>query len=227
MAKEVLKTNNSDIILNKMKLNKAIYHELRHHAPFTALGAISGILIIFFFANIPDKVSYNIFYIFHPIHVLLSALVTASMYEFYRCRIDKKRCNIFLLLLIGYLGAIGIATLSDCIIPYLAETLLKMPQRHMHLGFIEKWWLVNPLAILGVAIAYFKPATKFPHYGHVLLSTWASLFHIMMAGAANPSAGFLLAVFIFLFFAVWIPCCVSDIVFPLLFVKETKEGESK
>jgi hypothetical protein len=28
-----------------------------------------------------------------------------------------------------------------------------------------------------------------------------------------------LTVFVFLFLAVWIPCCVSDIVFPLLFVK--------
>jgi hypothetical protein len=24
-------------------------------------------------------------------------------------------------------------------------------------------------------------------------------------------------IFVFLFFAVWLPCCVSDIVFPLLF----------
>jgi len=32
-------------------------------------------------------------------------------------------------------------------------------------------------------------------------------------------------IFIFLFLAVWLPCCVSDIVFPLLFVtNEQKEG---
>jgi hypothetical protein len=29
---------------------------------------------------------------------------------------------------------------------------------------------------------------------------------------------FLLGMFIVLFLAVWLPCCVSDIVFPLLFV---------
>ena len=57
------------------------------------------------------------------------------------------------LLIIGYAGAIGIASLSDCIIPYLGETILRMPDRHLHLGFIEKWWLINPLAIIGVAIA--------------------------------------------------------------------------
>ncbi len=94
-----------------------------------------------------------------------------------------------------------------------------MPNRGIHIGFIEKWWLVNPLALLGVAIAYFKPRTKFPHAGHVLLSTWASLFHIIMAIGESSQWFLYIAVFLFLFLAVWIPCCVSDIVFPLLLVK--------
>jgi hypothetical protein len=120
------------------------------------------------------------------------------------------------------LGSIGIATLSDSIIPYLAEIMLDMPNRKIHIGFIEKWWLVNPLALLGVAIAYFRPRTKFPHAGHVLLSTWASLFHIMMAIGSDLNLFYYIAVFLFLFLAVWIPCCVSDIIFPLLFVKQEK-----
>jgi hypothetical protein len=98
--------------------------------------------------------------------------------------------------------------------------MLGMPNRGVHLGFIEKWWLVNPLAILGIVIAYFKPRTKFPHAGHVLLSTWASLFHMIMAKIEILSWFSYVAIFIFLFLAVWIPCCVSDIVFPLLFVKK-------
>jgi len=117
-------------------------------------------------------------------------------------------------------GSIGIATLSDSIIPYAGEILLDMPNREIHLGFIEKWWLVNPLAFAGVLIAYYKPVTKIPHAGHVLLSTWASLFHIFMAkGSVLSGAGYLVIV-VFLFLAVWLPCCISDIVFPLLFVKE-------
>jgi len=129
-------------------------------------------------------------------------------------------------LIIGYIGSIGIATISDSLIPYLAEFLLRMPKRAIHLGFIEKWWLVNPLAIIGVLIACLSPHTKFPHAGHVLLSTWASLFHIMMAVEGALPWIVYVAIFIFLFLAVWTPCCVSDIVFPLLFVKEDK-GKSK
>ena len=127
-----------------------------------------------------------------------------------------------ILLLIGYIGSVGIATISDSIIPYLGEIILRMPNRGIHIGFIEKWWLVNPLAIAGVIFAYLKPTTKFPHAGHVLLSTWASLFHILMAIGGTLNGWSYIIVFVFLFFAVWTPCCLSDIVFPLLFVKEQK-----
>ena len=125
-----------------------------------------------------------------------------------------------ILLVIGYVGSIGIATISDSLIPYFGEVLLQMPHRGVHIGFIEKWWLVNPLAILGIAIEYFRPTTKIPHSGHVLLSTWASLFHTIIAKGEILSVFSYIVIFLFLFFAVWIPCCLSDIVFPLLFVRE-------
>jgi len=203
-----------------------ISKELKIHAPFTIFGAITGVIIIALFQKLPSGLSYNIFYVLHPIHVVLSALVTASMYRLHTCeRISGKcirgKCNLWFLLIIGYIGSVGIATISDSIIPYLGEVMLKMPNRGIHLGFIEKWWLVNPLAIIGVLIACFRSTTKFPHMGHVLLSTWASLFHIIMSIGGKSLNWFVYAaIFLFLFLAVWIPCCVSDIVFPLLFVKD-------
>jgi hypothetical protein len=196
-----------------------IGRELKEHAPFTVVGAIFGIIFFLILKNTPRNISYNIFYVLHPVHVFLSALVTASLYKNYRCSPGKTRCRLWGLLLIGYLGSVGIATLSDCVIPYLAEVLIGMPHRHIHLGFIEKWWLVNPLAIIGIALAYFRPSTKFPHAGHVLLSTWASLFHILMAKGEVFSLISYMIIFLFLFLAVWLPCCISDIIFPLLFVK--------
>lgn len=207
---------------------KQIFKELKIHAPFTVFGVITGIVIMFFSWRLPRNISYNIFYILHPIHVVLSALVTASMYELHECqRVSAKcirgKCNFWTLFIIGYAGSIGTATLSDSVIPYLGEVILNMPNRGIHLGFIEKWWLVNPLVLLGVIIAYVSPATKFPHAGHVLLSTWASLFHIIMAMGESLNWIACVVIFIFLFLAVWIPCCASDIVFPLLFVKQAKD----
>lgn len=206
---------------------KQILKELKAHAPFTMFGVATGIIIMMLFKNLPSRLSYNIFYTLHPIHVVLSALVTASIYELHECkRISSKcikgKCNFWILLIIGYTGSIGIATISDSVIPYIGEAMLNLPNRGIHLGFIEKWWLVNPLAVIGVTIAYFKPTTKFPHAGHVLLSTWASLFHIIMARGGSFNFVSYLVVFIFLFLAVLLPCCVSDIAFPLLFVGKSK-----
>ena len=202
-----------------------ILKELKIHAPFTVFGAITGIIIMVFSLKLPYKVSYNTFYVLHPLHVFLSALVTAAMYKLHTCPqvgagCIKGKCNFWALIIIGYIGSVGIATISDSIIPYAAETLLNMPNREIHLGFIEKWWLVNPLAIMGIAFAYYHPTTKFPHSLHVLLSTWASLFHIIMAKIGILSWTSCATIFVFLFISVWIPCCVSDIVFPLLFTKK-------
>lgn len=206
---------------------KQILKELKNHAPFTLFGAVTGIAIMYLSCKLSSGVSFAVFYTLHPIHVVLSGLVTASMYELHTCehiggKCIRGKCNLWILLIIGYIGSIGIATTSDSLIPYVGEALLDMPNRAVHIGFIEKWWLVNPLALLGVAIACLKPETKFPHAGHVLLSTWASLFHIIMARGSNFGLSSYIAIFLFLFLAVWIPCCVSDIVLPLLFVKQKK-----
>ncbi len=193
---------------------RRIAHELRHHAPFTVGGTLTGVAIMVLMALLraPRGLSQGLFAVCHPLHVLLSAMVTAGMYRIH------GRGRWWATVLIGYVGSIGIATLSDCLIPFAGEAMLGLPHAHVHAGFIEEWYLVNPLALAGVAIAYFRPTTKFPHGGHVLLSTWASLFHMTMAMGGRPDAAALAVLPVFLFLAVWIPCCTSDIVFPLLFV---------
>jgi len=196
---------------------KIIIRELKKHIPFAIFGASTGIVIMVILYYFPIRFSYNIFYTLHPLHVLLSAYTTAAMYKHNTAHWHKNK--IWIMILVGYFGSIGIATLSDSLIPYLGEVLLDLPNRGIHLGFIERWWLVNPLAFAGIIIAYFKQTTKIPHAGHVLLSTWASLFHIIMALGGSIHWSLFIVIFLFLFFSVWIPCCVSDIAFPLVFVK--------
>lgn len=198
---------------------KRILQELKHHIPFTAFGAVTGIILMFIFRNVPQQAAYKVFYTFHPAHVLLSALVTSAMYKLHRAGHLKIKLNIFVFIIIGYTGSVGIGTISDSLIPYLGEMLLNMPNRHAHIGFIEEWWIVNPLALAGIAIGYFFSKTKIPHACHIFVSTWASLFHIIMAANGVFTRQMYVGIFFFLFIAVWLPCCTSDIVFPLLFVR--------
>jgi len=209
-----------------MRQWKLAAKELVRHAPFTTLGAVTGIIVmvIVIFSNTPKEISSVLFYTLHPIHVVLSALVTTSMYKL------GGKGTTWLAIIIGYTGSIGIATLSDAIIPYLGGTLLNISME-FHVPFIEaakapfwgiaKWQLINSAAVLGIAIGLWKPTTRLPHAGHVLLSTWASLFSFTAFGIADwiPLLPFIL---LFLFLAVWLPCCLSDIVYPLLFVRKDK-----
>lgn len=194
---------------------KLIAKELARHAPFTAFGALTGIviLVIIVFGSVPSGISETVFYTLHPIHVVLSALVTTAIYRLH------TKGSLWAAILIGYTGSIVIATLSDAVIPYLGGALFHWEREPFWpLPFIEKWYLVNPLAFLGIAIGCWRPTTRFPHAGHVLLSTWASLFYFTAFMVADwiPLLPF---IFLFLFLAVLIPCCVSDIVYPLLFVR--------
>jgi len=171
------------------------------------------IMLVIVLVSIPASTSRTLFWSFHPLHVLFSAMVTAGMYRLH------NKGSIWKTIIIGYLGSIGIATLSDSIIPFWGESLINLPNRGLHFGFIEKWWLVNPLAFTGVFIGSVWPSTKIPHAIHVLLSTWASLFHMTMALGKNIPILSLSLIPVFLFLAVWIPCCTSDIAFPLFFTK--------
>ena len=198
-------------------MGKRIAHELKEHVPFTALGAVTGIiiLVIVVLGNVPSHISHTAFYVAHPLHVLLSALVTTAMYMRY------KKGKIWVAVLIGWTGSIGVATISDAMIPYLGGTLLHA-QMEFHVPFIEEWW-INFVALAGIAIGYWKQTTRIPHFGHVLISTWASLFYIIAFGIADNWIPLLPFIFLFLFLAVWLPCCLSDIVYPLLFLRKEPE----
>jgi len=198
-------------------------NELRAHAPFTVVGTATGVVLmaVLMTASVPRSVSARLFWAFHPLHVLLSALVTAGLYR------RHGRKSLGATVLVGYAGAIVIATASDSIIPFLGEWMLGLPNRGVHVGFIEKWWLVNPLAMAGGAAGYCWPRTRVPHAGHVLLSTWASLFHMTMALDGAPDVFLVILITVFLFAAVWVPCCTSDIVFPLLVPKNSEARQHR
>ncbi|MFA5239521.1 MAG: hypothetical protein WC476_07445 [Phycisphaerae bacterium] len=220
---------------------KQVLVELKAHSPFTIFGAFTGIALMFLFRNISHQSSYKLFYVFHPAHVVLSAMVTASLF-----RLHSKTKGFLIVLIVGYVGSIGIATLSDSILPFLGEDILGVTvpteaavhqQAHpndndiaedehehqhgheLHLGFIEEWYIVNPAALLGIAIAYFLPRTKLPHAFHILISTWASSAHIMMNTNQSITVVLAAGILIVLFISVWLPCCFSDIIFPMLLVK--------
>jgi hypothetical protein len=199
---------------------RRIGRELWHHIPYTAAGAITGILamVIISRLHVSSNVSEALFYTFHPLHLLLSAIVTTALYR------KHRQSPFWLTIPICYLGPVIIGTLSDAVIPFIEGNTINIAVS-FELPFIEtakmpfigvpEWIIVNGAVLLGIAIGYFKPNTKFPHLWHILLSTWATLLYFSTFGTVEWLSR-LPILFVFLFLAVWIPCTFSDIVFPLL-----------
>jgi len=194
-----------------MKKGNIIKKELKEHIPFTGLATIIAVILIALTLNTIKPISETLFEVFHPLHVVVSAFVTTAIYYKYKNKIIPA-------ILIGIVGAILIGTLSDVILPHLEANLLQL-HTHFHLPIIEEPLIILSSAIIGSIFGIAIHKTKLPHFLHVFLSVFASLFYII-AYSTNLTMLYLILTSIIVFIAVIIPCCLSDIVFPLIFIKK-------
>lgn len=194
-----------------MKIKKFL-HELKHHVPFTAAATIMAIIIVFLIQNFSGKsFSETSFEILHPVHVFASAMVTAGIFY-------KHKPKILPALLIGISGAIIFGSLSDIIFPWLGGNLFRF-ETYFHLPVIEIPLIIFASTFFGSIIGIKTKLTKMPHFIHVFLSVFASLFYLL-AFSQRFSFGYFIGAFLIVFLAVIIPCCISDIFFPFIFLKK-------
>ncbi|MBU2503868.1 MAG: hypothetical protein KJ879_02335 [Nanoarchaeota archaeon] len=191
---------------------KELIHEVKHHAPFAAAATLIAIGIVLFIEYyLQIDISKESFEIFHPLHVFASAMVTAGIFYKYKPKMIPT-------LLVGISGAIIIGSLSDVIFPWMGGNLLSL-HTHFHLPIIEKPALILGSALVGSFIGAKTKITNVPHFVHVGLSVFASLFYLL-AFSPEFNAFYLVISFVITFVAVIIPCCVSDILYPFFFLKE-------
>lgn len=196
-------------------MKKEIIKEFKEHIPFTALATAIAIIIIALILVINKSgflsISKPLFEIFHPLHVFFSAFVTTAIFY-------KYKKNLLSAILIGLIGSIIIGSLSDIILPWFEGNLLLLAT-HFHLPILEEPLLILGSALAGSILGLVFMKTKTPHFLHVFLSVFASLFYILAYSEAF-SLIYLILIFIIVFIAVLVPCCLSDIIFPLLFVNK-------
>jgi hypothetical protein len=191
---------------------KEFLHELKHHLPFTAFATLVAIILVIFFHYIYQKqISENLFEIFHPSHILASSIVTAGIFYKYKPKFISA-------LVVGIAGAIILGSLSDIIFPWLGGNVLGF-STSFHLLLIEKPALILSSALIGGIIGISTKITKIPHFIHIFLSVFASLFYLL-AFSSNSSLIYFISVFLIVFVSVIIPCCASDILFPFFFLGE-------
>lgn len=193
---------------------KALVAELKDHIPFTALASsLALIIMLSLYSYNPNFLlaqSKNLFHIFHPVHILFSAIVTTAIFY-------KYKKNIYKSIGIGFIGSVGICSISDIIIPYLGGVILNT-EMSFHFCLIEHPLFLLIAAFIGIGFGLIIRKTIFSHSVHVLISTMASLLYLIEYGFVWYQAIF--QTFIIVFIAVIVPCCTSDIVFPVLASKK-------
>jgi hypothetical protein len=189
-----------------------IIHELEEHMPFTAIATLSAVFITILLSTFFGLgYSENVFESFHVLHVIFSAFATTSVFY-------KHDKSIIKSIFVGVIGSILMGTISDVIFPYLGATALNLSP-HFHLPIVQEPLLIIISALIGVFLGIIIGHTKMPHFFHVFLSVFASLFYVISFVGVSNIGSWVVAILI-TFISVLIPCCLSDIVFPMIFVKK-------
>lgn len=191
-----------------------ILEELTHHLPYTVFSVLLSLGLLALLTSLGHlQASRNLFHFFHPAHLFLSATATTAMFRVHDARIGKA-------LLVGLSGSVLFCSLSDIILPLLGGKLLRQ-SLHLHICIIEDPGIVIPFVAVGIALglmagAHVHRSTIYSHAGHVLVSSLASLFYLTGFGLEEwiDQIGWILLI---ITVAVAVPCCLSDIVYPLLF----------
>lgn len=203
-----------------------VLSELKEHLPFTVVSSIVAIVFVGIMTTVAFPLkegvvaqeSQKLFHIFHPVHILFSATATSAMFWRHEKKVVKA-------VIIGLLGSILICGISDVIIPFCSGYML-VKDFEFHMCIIEHPLIIMPFVTIGIAIGIMamekvQKTTFFSHSGHVFVSSMASMLYLISFGLVDWFK-YVGSVFIIIIVAVIIPCCTSDIIFPLLFTKEGK-----
>jgi hypothetical protein len=186
-------------------------NEFREHLPFAILVSVLALGFVILGNVLGYRFGENLFEKIHFIHLFFSAAATSMIYFHY-----KK--NFFAGILVGISGAILLGSLSDILFPYIVVSIFRFPAL-FHLPLIEAPALVLVFSFIGSIFGQVVKKNRFPHSAHVFLSVFASLFYLVNYVVLTGIFSWTIA-FLTLVFAVWLPCCLSDLAFPLLFIRK-------
>lgn len=201
---------------------KLVLTEFTHHLPYTLVGSLVAMAGVWWFgtqqldhghAGGLLEQARSSFHLFHPLHICLSAIATTSL--FWRHERHLARA-----VLVGTLGTIIPCGLSDYIFPYVGGLLLGQTME-LHMCLVDHPQLFFPFLVLGVLGGFWAEervtgSHLFSHGAHVLVSSAASLLYLVSFGFTGwmTDVRFVFPAFAIIVIAVWIPCCISDIVVP-------------
>lgn len=201
--------------------------EFTHHFPYTLVGSLIAMAAAWGFgvqyldhghSEALFVQSRALFHFFHPLHLCLSAIATTSLFW----RYDR---HLIRAVVVGALGSAIPCGMSDYFFPYIGGKLLGQAME-LHICLLEHPQLFLTFLGLGIVAGFWVEERMvgshlFSHGAHVFVSSAASLLYLMSFGFASwmTDVRMMVPAFLVIVLAVWIPCCLSDIVVPTATVK--------
>ena len=196
--------------------------EFAHHLPYTLVGSLIAMAGVWWFSVgqleqgqavlLYEKADAS-FHLFHPLHICLSAIATTSLFW-------RHERHVLRAVWVGAWGTIIPCGLSDYVFPYLGGRILGQAME-LHMCIIDHPQLFFPFLALGILGGFWAEARLtgshfFSHGAHVFVSSAASLLYLISFGftAWLTDVQYVFPAFLVIVVAVWVPCCISDIVIP-------------
>jgi hypothetical protein len=206
--------------------------EFAHHLPYTIISSLIAMAAVWLFgasqmhgrglAAWAAELEWS-FHVLHPMHICLSAIATTSVFWHYERRLAKA-------LAVGFLGTVIPCGMSDYIFPCIGGRMLGQAME-LHICLIDHPTLVLPFLLVGIVCGLLfeermAGGSVFSHGAHVFVSSLASLLYLVAFGFTGWLADvrMVFPVFLVVVIAVWIPCCISDIVVPITSLHEHLHG---
>lgn len=203
--------------------------EFAHHLPYTVVSSLMAMAAVWYFGMTQIQLHGSgwgaetrwSFHVLHPLHVCLSAITTTAVLWHFDRKLIKTLC-------FGA-GSVVPCAFSDYLVPFAGGRLLGQ-RMELHICLIEHPTLILPFLLLGiVAGLLFEERVSghsvFSHGVHVFVSSLAALFYLVSFGFTGwlTDVQLVFPVLSVVVMAVWIPCCISDIVIPISAIH--KDGE--
>ncbi len=196
--------------------------EFTHHLPYTIVGSLIAMAAVWWYGTqqlsrgdsaVLFEQSRSAFHLFHPLHICLSAIATTSLFWRHERHVVRG-------IVVGALGTIIPCGLSDYVFPYIGGLLMGQPM-DLHVCIVDHPQLFFPFLALGIIGGFWAEerltgSHLFSHGAHVFVSSAASLLYLISFGFTSwmSDVRLVFPAFLIIVLAVWIPCCVSDIVVP-------------
>ena len=200
-----------------------IVAEFTHHLPYTIVSTLIAMTGVWWFGtNLINEghadqlltQSRASFHLFHPLHICLSAIATTSLFWRYERSVTRA-------IWVGAWGTVIPCGLSDYFFPYVGGLLVGQPMK-LHVCIVQEPQLFFSFLGLGIlggfwAESRLRGSHLFSHGAHVFVSSAASLLYLISFGFTSWMSDVqrIFPVFAIIVIAVWIPCCISDIVIPV------------